>query len=99
MEKIIGMMPLRHRLNGTVVSIVKNTGEPVVSDGSSEFSIDRKYLFPMTPAGQAKSVGLNSLTQVSQITGVSLNTLTNWHRNKPELFRIVLLGCLADVGA
>ena len=52
-----------------------------------------------TPAGAAKSSGLKSLTQVSQITGVSLNTLTNWHRDKPELFRIVLLGCLADIGA
>ena len=52
----------------------------------------------MTPAQQAKSVGLKSLTQVSQITGVSLNTLTNWHRDKPELFRIVLLGCTAEIG-
>lgn len=50
----------------------------------------------MTPSQQAKSVGLKSLTQVSQLTGVSLNTLTNWHRGKPELFRLVLLGCLAD---
>ena len=50
----------------------------------------------MTPSQQAKNVGLKSLTQVSQITGVSLNTLTNWHRDKPELFRIVLLGCVAE---
>lgn len=53
----------------------------------------------MTPSQQAKSVGLKSLTQVSQITGVSLNTLTNWHRDKSELFRIVLLGCVAELGA
>jgi hypothetical protein len=52
----------------------------------------------MTPSQQAKSVGLKSLTQVSQITGVSLNTLTNWHRDKPELFRIVLRGCKAELG-
>lgn len=51
----------------------------------------------MTPAQQAKSVGLKSLAQVSQITGVSLNTLTNWHRDKPELFRIVLIGCKSDL--
>jgi len=51
----------------------------------------------MTPSQQAKSVGLKSLTQVSQITSVSLNTLTNWHRDKPELFRIVLLGVKADL--
>ena len=48
----------------------------------------------MTPAQQAKAEGLKSLTQVSQITGVSLNTLTNWHRDKPELFKVVLLGCV-----
>jgi len=53
----------------------------------------------MTPSQQAKSVGIKSLTQVSQITGVSLNTLTNWHRDKPELFRIVLLGVKADIEA
>ena len=53
----------------------------------------------MTPAQQAKSIGLNSLTQVSQITGVSLNTLTNWHRDKPELFRIVLIGVKVDIEA
>ena len=53
----------------------------------------------MTPSQQAKSVGLKSLTRVSQITGVSLNTLTNWHRDKPELFRVVLLGVKADIEA
>ena len=47
----------------------------------------------MTPSQQAKAAGLKSLTQVSQITGVSLNTLTNWHRDKQLLFKIVLLGC------
>jgi len=60
----------------------------------------------MTPAQQAKSVGLKSLTQVRDHMGsnknghplVSLNTLTNWHRDKPELFRIVLLGVKTDLG-
>lgn len=60
----------------------------------------------MTPAQQAKSEGLKSLTQVRNHMGknkngnplVSLNTLTNWHRDKPELFRIVLLGVKADLG-
>ena len=45
-------------------------------------------------AQQAKSMGLKSLTQVSNLTGVSLNTLTNWHRDKPLLFDVVLLGCV-----
>lgn len=48
----------------------------------------------MTPSQQAKSVGLKSLTQVSEMTGTSLQTLTNWQKNKPELFKVVLAGCL-----
>lgn len=49
----------------------------------------------MTASETAKALGLKSLTQVMNITGVSLQTLTNWHNDKPELFRIVLLGCVA----
>jgi hypothetical protein len=51
----------------------------------------------MTPSRQAKAAGLKNLTQVSVTTGASLNTLTNWHRHKPELFRIVLKGCLTEL--
>lgn len=50
---------------------------------------------PSTPSQQAKAAGLKNLTQVSQTTGVSLNTLTNWHRDKPELFKTVLAGCVS----
>ena len=49
---------------------------------------------PSTPARDARAAGLNSLTQVMMITGVSLQTLSNWYKHKPELFRIVLLGCV-----
>lgn len=49
----------------------------------------------MTPSQQAKREGLKSLSQVSEITGVSLQTLTNWAKNKPELFKVVLAGCKA----
>ena len=48
-----------------------------------------------TPSQQAKAAGLKSLTSVSDITGVSLQTLTNWHRDKPKLFAAVLAGCVA----
>ena len=51
----------------------------------------------MTPSQQAKATGLKNLTQVSKLTGSSLNTLTNWHRDKPKLFAVVLAGCLAIV--
>ncbi len=49
----------------------------------------------MTASKQAKELGLKSLTQVSELTGQSLQTLTNWFNDKPELFEVVLLGCVA----
>jgi len=49
----------------------------------------------MKPSEQCKEAGLKSLSQVSEITGVSLQTLINWAANKPDLFAIVLLGCVA----
>lgn len=51
----------------------------------------------LTAAQQAKSVGLKSLSQVSKITGVSRQTLENWHQNKPQLFAVVLAGSIAMV--
>ena len=52
----------------------------------------------MTPSQKAKSVGLKSLTQVKDLIGKSLNTLSNWHRESPDLFDVVLLGCLVKLG-
>jgi hypothetical protein len=46
----------------------------------------------MTPAERAKAAGFKNLSEVSEITGVSLNTLANWAKHKPRLFEIVLLG-------
>ena len=46
----------------------------------------------MTPSQQAKAAGLKSLLQVSELTGVSIQTLSNWAKNKPRLFRAVILG-------
>jgi hypothetical protein len=53
----------------------------------------------MTPSQQAKAAGLKSLKQVTEITGVSGNTLDNWHKHKPELFKTVLAGCMAAESA
>ena len=47
----------------------------------------------MTPSEQAKKAGLKSLSQVAKMTEQSLQTLNNWHKNKPELFSIVIAGC------
>lgn len=49
----------------------------------------------MTPSQQAKAAGLKSLAQVAKMAGRSDRTLTNWHRNYPELFRVVIAGCVA----
>ena len=51
----------------------------------------------MTASKQAKELGLKSLTQVSELTGQSLQTLTNWFHHKPGLFNIVLLGCVSKL--
>lgn len=50
----------------------------------------------MTPSQQAKAAGLKSLTEVSNQTGVSLQTLTNWHKHKPRLFAVVVKGCASN---
>jgi hypothetical protein len=48
----------------------------------------------MTPSQQCKQAGLNSLAEVSSLTGVSVQTLINWHRDKPKLFEVVINGCV-----
>lgn len=53
----------------------------------------------MTPSQQTKKEGLKSLSQVSKMTGQSVQTLSNWAKDKPELFKIVLLGCKAALEA
>ena len=47
----------------------------------------------MTPSEQCKQAGLKSLAEVVRMTGVSEQTLINWHRNKTQLFSVVVAGC------
>lgn len=49
----------------------------------------------MTPSEQCKKAGLKSLAELCEITGVSEQTLINWHRNKPKLFAVVIAGAVA----
>lgn len=51
----------------------------------------------MPPSQQAKAAGLKSLLQVSETTGVSMQTLSNWHKNKPALFAVVIAGCVSII--
>jgi len=48
----------------------------------------------MTPSQQCKSAGLKSLAELSSLTDVSQQTLFNWHKNKPLLFKTVLIGAV-----
>lgn len=57
-----------------------------------------KYIltpFNKSPSKMAKHIGLDSLTEVSDVMGVSLQTLTNWHKNKHPLFCGVIVGAAA----
>lgn len=49
----------------------------------------------VTPSEQCKTAGLFSLAELSRISGVSVQTLINWSRNKPKVFEIVILGAVA----
>ena len=46
----------------------------------------------MKPHEQCKKAGLSSLAELSEITKVSIQTLNNWSKNKPILFKVVILG-------
>jgi len=46
----------------------------------------------MKPHLQCKAAGLKSLVELSEITKVSIQTLNNWSKNKPTLFKIVVFG-------
>ena len=52
----------------------------------------------MTTSQKAKAKGLTNLKQVVELTGVSPQTLDNWSKHKPELFEVVLCGCVAILG-
>ena len=46
----------------------------------------------MKPSEKCKAAGLKSLAELCEITKQSKETLINWNRNKPELFKAVLTG-------
>ena len=48
----------------------------------------------MTPSEQCKAAGLKSLAELSNISAVSVQTLINWHKDKPALFATVLTGAV-----
>lgn len=50
----------------------------------------------MKPSEKAKAAGLKSLAELAEISGESVQTLNNWHKNKPRLFELVLKGAIAE---
>lgn len=48
----------------------------------------------MKPSEYVKSKGLRSLVQISETTRISKQTLQNWFKNKPRLFKTVVYGVI-----
>lgn len=48
----------------------------------------------MKASEHCKQAGLKSLKQLSDLTHTSPQTLINWHKNKPELFAVVVAGAV-----
>jgi len=48
----------------------------------------------MTPSKQAKAAGLKGLAEMSRICATSKETLTNWHRDQPRKFEVMLAGAV-----
>ena len=50
----------------------------------------------MTPSGQAKNYGCKSLEQVSQVSGISKQTLINWFAYRRFVFDAVCKAVAAN---
>jgi len=50
----------------------------------------------ITPSVQCKLAGLKSLADLVKISEVSEQTLINWHKDKPKLFKLVLAGAVLE---
>ena len=48
----------------------------------------------MKPAQTAKAEGLNSITEMAEISGTEVRTLQNWHKRKHRLFIAIAKGCV-----
>jgi hypothetical protein len=48
----------------------------------------------MTPSEKAKSLGFKSLAELSKLSGESVQTLINWHKNYPQRFEFLAVGVM-----
>lgn len=51
----------------------------------------------MTPSQQCKQAGLKSLAELCRISEISEQTLINWHKNKPKLFDLLVIGAVKKI--
>lgn len=58
--------------------------------------LDQANIQPLTksPSERCKELSI-TLAHVSRVSGTSVQTLINWHKNKPWLFDVVLAGVKA----
>jgi hypothetical protein len=47
----------------------------------------------MTLSKLLRQAGLESLAELSEISGVPVRTLQDWHKTKPKLIEVILIGC------
>lgn len=50
----------------------------------------------MKPSEQVKFAGLKNLKELSTIAKVSSETLVNWSKNRPDVFRLLISGVVAE---
>jgi len=48
----------------------------------------------MTPSKKVKACGLKDLQEMAELSNKSVNTLKTWFKTNPELFDVVLSGCI-----
>lgn len=49
----------------------------------------------MFPSQACKEAGLKGLSELANLTNQSAQTLSNWYKHKPDLFRVLIAGALA----
>jgi len=47
------------------------------------------------PSEKCKQAGLSGLLELSSLSGVSEQTLINWNKNKPDLFKLLIQGAVS----
>jgi hypothetical protein len=50
----------------------------------------------MTPSQQCKAAGLDGLAEFVRISGESEQNLMNWHKKRPQRFRLLLAGAVIE---